>query len=470
MVTLVAKNTYWTAFFFSKNISPNDLHVTHKYLGDLSAEDFIYAQQVLHAHFAVFPFKAFKSKFDIRDTFTDGDKPVTVWKTKKFNADHNFETLRDELGELREDDYDSYQPHVTSPTPTAGDLVCYALMYGDTPLQVWIDNSKLVNANTPTKYKTLRVIREDKEYQDEIEKRIRAAFRKVLYKPIMDMLGSNKEKLENASGELLKAISGGKISAYVGQQQITFRGKFTAATTKELKALGAKYKDGYFTLPSNEASNRIKQAIKTADERNTERAIKIEKKLGNILPVEITSQIKTADLFDKALQKTNSEFEESVKQVTVSAQLTDSQRLDIAKAWETNMDLWINDFAEKEIKELSKTVQQAVFSGQRYESLAKHIQDSYGVTTRKAKFLARQETNLLMAEFKKTRYVDAGVPDYIWGCVAGSPNHPVRPSHKKLEGKIFSWNNPPITDDKGSRNNPGQDYGCRCFAKPVVRF
>ena len=34
----------------------------------------------------------------------------------------------------------------------------------------------------------------------------------------------------------------------------------------------------------------------------------------------------------------------------------------------------------------------------------------------------------------------------------------VRPSHKKREGRIFSWDDPP----KGG--HPGEDYGCRCWA------
>lgn len=37
----------------------------------------------------------------------------------------------------------------------------------------------------------------------------------------------------------------------------------------------------------------------------------------------------------------------------------------------------------------------------------------------------------------------------------------VRPSHAANHGKIFSWDNPPDT------GHPGEDYGCRCEAKPL---
>ena len=163
----------------------------------------------------------------------------------------------------------------------------------------------------------------------------------------------------------------------------------------------------------------------------------------------------------------------SIKNITVGPQLTKEQAARIADEWQTNMKLWVKDFTEKEILKLRKDVKSSVFTGNRYESMVSKIQKSYGVSANKAKFLARQETSLLMTKFKETRYKDVGVNEYEWRCVAGSKNHPVRPAHKKLEGLRFSWDNPPITTAPGEpvrRNNPGQDYNCRCFAKPIVRF
>lgn len=101
------------------------------------------------------------------------------------------------------------------------------------------------------------------------------------------------------------------------------------------------------------------------------------------------------------------------------------------------------------------------------------IQDSYDVSANKAKLLALQETSLLMGKFKQVRYADSGVQEYRWGCVAGTKNHPVPPWHKALEGKIFRWDGPPITSKLGEpvhRSNSGEDFNCRCFARPIVRF
>jgi len=46
---------------------------------------------------------------------------------------------------------------------------------------------------------------------------------------------------------------------------------------------------------------------------------------------------------------------------------------------------------------------------------------------------------------------------YIWRTRGDGK---VRQSHTKNNGKIFAWNDPPNT------GHPGEDYGCRCIAKP----
>jgi len=38
----------------------------------------------------------------------------------------------------------------------------------------------------------------------------------------------------------------------------------------------------------------------------------------------------------------------------------------------------------------------------------------------------------------------------------------VRPSHAENNGKIFSWDDPPTT------GHPGEDFGCRCVARPLL--
>lgn len=43
-----------------------------------------------------------------------------------------------------------------------------------------------------------------------------------------------------------------------------------------------------------------------------------------------------------------------------------------------------------------------------------------------------------------------------------------RPDHRKLNGKTFRWDDPPVVNGRtGERGHPGMDKHCRCWAEPV---
>ena len=111
-------------------------------------------------------------------------------------------------------------------------------------------------------------------------------------------------------------------------------------------------------------------------------------------------------------------FEESIRNITVAPQLSQESRNRLAREWKNNLDLSINEFTQKEIIALRKNMQATVFAGNRYGSAIQTIKKSYDVTQNKAKFLARQETGLLMAKFKELRYSEIGVKEYKWRCPA----------------------------------------------------
>ena len=319
---------------------------------------------------------------------------------------------------------------------------------------------------------TLRPIKETTENYEVIEKKIVQLLREEIYLPLIRELGEKPGAvIKNSIDDLTNAILSGRITYSQG----SFRGRFNSLISKELKELGAKWDriQGTWKVPQSSLPMVVRNAIADGKIRAERKFQKIDQRLAQLLPEEIAERLKISDQFSQVLLRVDQDFESSIKGLTIAPKLTKDQREKISDEWQQNMKLWIKDFTEKEIVRLRKDVQTSVFSGNRVESMVKKIQKSYGVSQRKAKFLARQESSLLMTKFKETRYVDAGVNEYRWTCVAGSKNHPVRPSHKILDGKIFRWDNPPITTEPGEtvrRNNPGQDYNCRCFAKPIVRF
>ena len=104
------------------------------------------------------------------------------------------------------------------------------------------------------------------------------------------------------------------------------------------------------------------------------------------------------------------------------------------------------------------------------------IQENYSLSQRRSLFIARQETNLCLANYQKERYLNLGINEYKWKTaddekVRNYPkNNKSGGNHKRLNNLIFSFDNPPITNElTGERHNPSEEYGCRCVAQPIIR-
>jgi len=320
--------------------------------------------------------------------------------------------------------------------------------------------------------KDLKPIRLRPEYFDGLEAHLIKVFRDEIYLPILKEI-QGKNRLHNSYEDLIDAIASGKIQYIQGH----FEGRLNAKISKELRKLGAQWdrKQGWWKIPPRDLSNDMRSAIGTSYSKFQQMGARVDKKLDSLLPDEIVGKMKLEKFFDVTLYKVNKDFEDNIKNITVAPSFTPEQRARIAAEYSNNMKLSIKKWTEDNIKKLRGQVQAHVLEGLRYESLVKTIQDSYAVSQNKAKFLARQETSLLMVKFKEIRYQSAGVMQYKWRCVVGSPNHPVRPDHQRLNdeslaGKTFLWSDPPVDGPNGQRHNPGGNYNCRCEAIPVVKF
>lgn len=325
----------------------------------------------------------------------------------------------------------------------------------------------------------LQPIRDNPSEWDEIEKRIREFFKREIYLPIMRAMQEPQTALKNAKeNPLYSALHSGRITFYRG----VFSGKFNAGTSKELKKLGARWdrKSSTFRISFRLLPMETRNVISSTESRFREKIQGLDKTLSQMVPEELVKRLSLSDKFNTTLWKIDKEFQNRVRGLAVAPQLTEETRKKIADNWQNNIELYIKDFTKDQIKKLRSDVKESVFAGDRYGALIGSVKKSYGVSENKAKFLARQETKLLVTTFQEARYADAGIHEYTWHSVIGSPAHPVRKRHKELndmkengQKKIFRFDNPPNTAELGQparHNNPGQDYNCRCFAKPVVRF
>lgn len=135
-------------------------------------------------------------------------------------------------------------------------------------------------------------------------------------------------------------------------------------------------------------------------------------------------------------------------------------------AWITqNTDL-IKSIPHDALGEMKQVIYEGYVAGRSVTDISRDIQKRYQVNRSKARLLARDQMGKLSADITEAQQRDAGVRKYTWRT---SKDSRVRKDHRRLEGKTFSWDDPPVVDTRtGRRGHPGQDYQCRCIAVAVL--
>jgi SPP1 gp7 family putative phage head morphogenesis protein len=101
--------------------------------------------------------------------------------------------------------------------------------------------------------------------------------------------------------------------------------------------------------------------------------------------------------------------------------------------------------------------------------LIPYLQKHEGITIRRARMIALDQTRKAYSNITSSRLQKLGVKKFEWLHTAGS-NEP-RKLHIEYSGKIFSFDDPPIIDENtGERGLPGQAINCRCRMAPVISF
>jgi len=152
--------------------------------------------------------------------------------------------------------------------------------------------------------------------------------------------------------------------------------------------------------------------------------------------------------------------------ITVKAQFSDEQKKEIAKNYTDNMELTIKGWQDEQIKKLRLFVGEQVRAGRRHENIYKDLVQKYDLLPKRARFIARQEVNLLATQMQEQKCRRAGLNKYVWRTREDSK---VRKDHEHLDGEIFDWDHPPVVDLRtGRRGHPGQDFNCRCYAISIL--
>ena len=100
------------------------------------------------------------------------------------------------------------------------------------------------------------------------------------------------------------------------------------------------------------------------------------------------------------------------------------------------------------------------------EKMYKLAREYKAISLRRARMIARDQTQKAVSDFTQVRSQQLGFTHYRW---VTSRDERVSQEHKHLEGRIYAYDNPTAIIDKHKNiGHPSQRVNCRCHAVSVI--
>lgn len=131
---------------------------------------------------------------------------------------------------------------------------------------------------------------------------------------------------------------------------------------------------------------------------------------------------------------------------------------DLLRAWELENLKLIRSIPERYVDDLQGVVIRAINEGQSSTALRETIRATYPQPVNRARLIANDQVGKLNARLTQYRQEAMGIKEYRWRGVLDARE---RPEHRRREGDVFKWSNPPYD------GHPGQAIQCRCWSQAV---
>lgn len=185
--------------------------------------------------------------------------------------------------------------------------------------------------------------------------------------------------------------------------------------------------------------------------------------------------ISLGDLADKLANEfanknrsyTDRALKQSFKAAGMTVEFKPTKRMleDYAAVVAENVQL-IKSIPQKYLTDVQSTVWTNVTKGGDLKQMSEDIQHVYGVTHRRAAFIARDQNNKAKATFERTRDQELGVTKFIW--VHSNAGKEPRPTHLHADGRTYSLAKGMYDKDEGKYVFPGELINCRCTQRAIL--
>lgn len=120
----------------------------------------------------------------------------------------------------------------------------------------------------------------------------------------------------------------------------------------------------------------------------------------------------------------------------------------------------IKTIAPEHLGRVKQIISAGMTQGRTAGDIRQQLRQGFGISERRARLIARDQTTKINGNLNMVRAVEAGINSYVW---IGREDDLERPTHVANNNKIFDWDKPPA-----KTGHPGHDYQCRCYAKLII--
>lgn len=283
------------------------------------------------------------------------------------------------------------------------------------------------------------------EYPKTIEREIVQYLDDVLFAPLT---GLRENATENDA--LVVAILAGKVWFDEG-----FKGTFSAEISKRIHELGG------FSIPSYQLPIGVREALANAGARLSAYKVLL---LSCLAAAESNISIMPEQFDEKPIK-------EVVSDLVAQFERSIGDHEAIPTEVMLHVEEMMGDMLTGAMQALAlvgvSSLREEVAKADTFASLEDSIQVIRTGLLRRAGWAAEGTTAKATSSLRVQLAEAFGIEEYKWVTVHDSR---VRHDHKALDGRIFRFDSPPIVDNAtGRRGNPGDDYNCRCHARPIIQ-
>jgi len=177
---------------------------------------------------------------------------------------------------------------------------------------------------------------------------------------------------------------------------------------------------------------------------------------------------KLAEYFTRDVSKrTDARLKRILKDggISVPFEMSPAQR-DIAQATVQQNVALIKSIPQQYLTNVEGMVMRSVQVGGDVGKLVADLQKEFGVTKRRAAFIARDQNNKATSAFTRARQIELGINEAVW--MHSHAGKEPRPTHVAMNGKRYDITKGMWDPAVKEFIFPGQLINCRCTSKSVV--